>query len=111
MPSPINLPPRWATPTIGGTLRYFLGADKVWLQFVPTVLGVTWFCFYWLKERLTWNWPEQMPILVAVSVLTTSYGWTLIMSSCSWLSCRWPRAYCKRPELGWASGHGPVPGH
>ena len=66
---------RWATPTIGSTLRYFLGADKMWLQIVPTVLGVIWFCFYWLKERHTWNWPEQMPILVAVSVLTTSYGW------------------------------------
>jgi Glycosyltransferase family 87 len=69
-------PSYWATPTLGGMLRYFIGIDHVWLQFLPTALGVVWFCFYWSKKRLDWNWPEQMPLLVAVSVLTASYGWT-----------------------------------
>lgn len=69
-------PTYWVTPTIGGMLRYFLGGEKVWLQFVPSALGVTWFCFHWWKERVTWKWPEQMPLLLMVSVLTTSYGWT-----------------------------------
>lgn len=69
-------PTHWVTPTIGGMLRYFLGGDKVWLQFVASAIGVTWFCFHWLKERVTWRWPEQMPLLLMVSVLTTSYGWT-----------------------------------
>jgi hypothetical protein len=73
----IHYPPSsWATPTIGGGLRYVLGVDKVWLQFAPSVLGVAWFCFYWAKERLAWKWSEQMPLLVAVSVLTSSYGWS-----------------------------------
>jgi Glycosyltransferase family 87 len=65
----------WATPTIGGTLRYFWRLDLVWLQYVPTVLGMVWFCFYWIKKRLTWNWPEQLPLLVAISVVTSSYCW------------------------------------
>lgn len=69
-------PSYWATPTLGGGLRYVLGIDKIWLQFVPSVLGVAWFCFYWAKERLAWKWPEQLPLLVAVSVLTSAYGWT-----------------------------------
>ena len=64
------------TPTLGGTLRYFLGGDKVWLQFVPTAWGLVWFCFHWRKARHTWSWPEQLPLLLMVSVLTTSYGWT-----------------------------------
>jgi hypothetical protein len=66
----------WATPTIGGMLRHFLGPDKLWLQFAPAVLGVVWFCFYWSKHRLNWQWPQQLPLLVAISVLTASYGWT-----------------------------------
>ncbi len=69
-------PSQWVTPTLGGMLRYFLGGDKVWLQFVPTALGLVWFGFHWRKERHTWSWPEQLPLLLMVSVLTTSYGWT-----------------------------------
>ena len=70
-----NSPIYWATPTLGGTLRYLLGYEKTWLQFLPTASGVAWFCFYWWKRRRAWNWPEQVPLLVAVSVLTASYGW------------------------------------
>jgi len=66
----------WATPTIGGALRYFLAPDKLWLQYAPAALGVVWFGYYWSKNRLNWQWPQQLPLLVAVSVLTTSYGWT-----------------------------------
>ena len=69
-------PSDWATPTIGGTLRYFLGVNQVWLQFLPTFLGLIWFYFYWRKVRLTWKWSEQLPVLITVSVLTASYGWT-----------------------------------
>ena len=70
------LPYLWATPTIGGTLRHFLGPDKLWLQFAPAALGVVWFGYYWSKNRLDWQWPQQLPLLVAISVLTASYGWT-----------------------------------
>jgi len=66
----------WATPTIGGTLRHFLGPDKLWLQFAPTALGVIWFGYYWYKNRLNWQWPQQLPLLLAISVLTASFGWT-----------------------------------
>jgi hypothetical protein len=69
-------PTDWTTPTVGGALRCFLGPDKQWLQFVPTASGVIWFCSYWMKRRLAWNWPDQMPLLVMVSVLTSAYGWT-----------------------------------
>jgi Glycosyltransferase family 87 len=68
-------PSQWATPTIGSLLRFFLGKDKVWLQFVPTALGMVWFCYYWLKKRHTWNWPKQLPLLMLVSLLTASYDW------------------------------------
>jgi hypothetical protein len=37
---------------------------------------VIWFGYYWSKNRLDWQWPQQLPLLVAISVLTASYGWT-----------------------------------
>ena len=41
----------WYTPTIGTYLRLWLGAERHWLQFVPTGLGLLWFCFYWQRRK------------------------------------------------------------
>jgi len=73
----INEPPLyWMTPTFGSLLRMLFGQDKQWLQFVPTALGALWFLFYWRRQRHTWVWDEQMPLLLLVSLVTTSHRWT-----------------------------------
>jgi hypothetical protein len=46
-----------------------------WMQFVLPILGVVWFAYYWRRRRHNWNWTEQLPVLVTVSVLTAAYGW------------------------------------
>ncbi len=66
----------WETPTFGTALRLLYGQEKHWLQFVPTVLGVLWFLFYWQRHRSMWVWAEQMPVLLLVSLVTTSHRWT-----------------------------------
>jgi len=65
----------WATPTLGGLLRLILGYQKAWLQFAPLPIGLAWLATYWPKQRRTWCWVEQMPILLFVSVVTAAYGW------------------------------------
>jgi len=72
-----NQPPfYWATPTLGALLRLFFGIEKNWLQFMPSVAGLLWFSLYWLKRRSAWDWREQIPLLLLVSVVTTSYCWS-----------------------------------
>ncbi|PWB55132.1 MAG: hypothetical protein C3F13_05270 [Anaerolineales bacterium] len=67
----------WAVPTFGSYLRYFwLGLDQFWLQFLPFLLGLIWFIFYWKRYGNQWNWAEQMPIILLVSILTSPYAWT-----------------------------------
>jgi hypothetical protein len=61
------------TPTLGSLLRFAFGADHYWLQFVPTVLGAAWVILYWSRRRDRWDWTEQLPVLVLVSLLTTAY--------------------------------------
>jgi hypothetical protein len=46
-----------------------------WMQFVLPILGVFWFAYHWRRRRHNWNWTEQLPVLVTVSVLTAAYGW------------------------------------
>jgi hypothetical protein len=46
-----------------------------WIQFVPPLLGLLWFAFYWRRHRDNWDWKDRLPVLVTASVLTTAYGW------------------------------------
>lgn len=101
-------PAEWATSTFGAVLRIRFGIENFWLQFLPSVLGCLWFVFYWQRHRERWDWREQLPILVLVSVVTAAYGWTFdypvfllaIVQSAVWLlQGRW--TWSKRGLL-WA---------
>jgi hypothetical protein len=70
-------PSMFATPTIGGYLRYFFfGVDQFWPQFIPVFAGFTWVVFYWQAHHLRWSWREAAPLLAFASVLTAPYCWT-----------------------------------
>ncbi len=62
-------------PTWGSLFRITWGAQHLWLQFVPSFLGLVWVVWYWFKKRKTWNWSQETPLLLLVSQLTASYGW------------------------------------
>jgi hypothetical protein len=69
-------PTDWATPTMGGVLRVLLGYQNRWLQFIPPLIGTAWMLFYWSRNRFTWKWVDQLPIVILVSTVTAPYGWT-----------------------------------
>jgi hypothetical protein len=67
-------PEQWISPTPGAFLRVLVGGEKFYLQFVPTLAGLAWYVPHWIRHRKTWDWAEQMPILLLVSFVTASYG-------------------------------------
>mgnify|MGYP006289777149 CR=1 FL=1 len=69
-------PVDWATPTLGGLLRFVFGIDRFWLQFVGPGLGGVWFFFYWRRYGEHWEWREHLPLLLLISVATAAYGWS-----------------------------------
>jgi hypothetical protein len=90
----------WANPTIGSYLRYFwLGTDKFWPQFLPSVLGGVWFIYYWFRHHTAWNWKTELPIILLVSQLTSPYSWTYdqvilipaILVAVIWMTADWKR--------------------
>src|SRR5262249_11268652 len=62
------------TPTLGALVRLLLDRNKVWLQMIPQIVGLVWVAVYWYRRRNQWDWSEQLPLLVLVSLLTTAYG-------------------------------------
>ncbi len=67
-------PPRMLSPTLGALLRLGFGLDKLWLQYVPTALGLVWFAIHWLKNHRQWVWSSQVSVLLLASFLAASYG-------------------------------------
>jgi hypothetical protein len=62
------------SPTLGTVLRLAFGEENIWLHLVPSVLGVTWLVYYWLRNRSDWVWADRLPLIVLVSFLTAAYG-------------------------------------
>ena len=70
-----NRPPaQWLSPTLGTVLRLAFGAGFFRLQFVSVALGLAWFAWHRRRHSDSWNWTEQLPLLLVVSFATAPYG-------------------------------------
>ena len=90
----------WANPTIGAYLRFFwFGIDKFWLQFLPSIIGCAWIIYYWIRHQRSWNWKDELPILLIISQITSPYSWTYdqvilipaILQATIWITYDWKR--------------------
>jgi len=71
-----NYPPTfWIMATIGSTLRLLFGEELFYLQFIPSIFGLVWLFYYWLKNSNHWDWKKNLPLIILISIVTTSYGW------------------------------------
>src|SRR5262245_9624961 len=102
LPTPFD----WQTPTMGQAARFFFAPEAVWLQFVPSLIGVFWLLFHWHKSKNQWEWSAQLPILIVASLATTSFAWSFdyivllpaIIQAASRLSGR-QELFCKSPVI------------
>jgi hypothetical protein len=70
-----HTPTQWRSPTIGSYLREALGEEKFGLQYLPMLIGFAWLAWEaWRSRTRSWNWLQQMPMLLLVSFVTASYG-------------------------------------
>ena len=58
-------PAQYRSPTIGTVLRLAFGEGQFRLQFLAMIPGLLWFMPYWWLQRRSWNWLEQMPLLLS----------------------------------------------
>jgi len=72
----VILPMDWANPNIGVALSAIFGNDLRWLRWIPAIGGITWLLCYWHKNAKRWDWSEDLPLILLVSIVTTPYCWT-----------------------------------
>lgn len=66
----------YESPVWGTLLRHALGgldSTPFVLQYVPVLFGIAWMAFAWphLREK---DWPQTLPVLIIMSLLTAPYG-------------------------------------
>jgi len=66
----------WPTPTLRNIFPLLLGHNDRWLQSLPTVIGIAWLIYYWQQHKMGWQWSEELPLLLLVSVTTSFFAWT-----------------------------------
>ena len=66
----------WATATVGWWLTFFLGLERHWLQFLPSVLGGLALLGWLWRQPGPWHWEEVTAPLLLGSLLTAAYGWS-----------------------------------
>jgi hypothetical protein len=64
----------WALPVPAYWLRMWLSPDQFWVQFVPCAVACAGFLAYRVRAGAAWGWSRTLPLVVAVSMLTTPYG-------------------------------------
>jgi hypothetical protein len=69
-------PLEWATPSLGTAIAEFSAISGAWIRWLPSFGGAMWFLWYWSRRAETWDWLTELPLVLLVSVATTSFGWT-----------------------------------
>jgi hypothetical protein len=67
-------PAQYRSPTLAHCLRVLIDPGNFRLQFLAMIPGLAWFVPWFYLNRCRWDWKEQMPLLLLVSVLTAAYG-------------------------------------
>lgn len=59
------------------TLATWMMQTSPYLQYLPFILALVFFTFQWRRFGASWGWPDQMPLLVLVSLVGVTYAWFL----------------------------------
>jgi hypothetical protein len=64
----------WALPVPAYWLRLWLAPEHFWVQFVPCAVACSGFLAYRVLKGAAWDWSRMLPLVIAVSLITTPYG-------------------------------------
>jgi hypothetical protein len=69
-------PLEWATPSLGTIFAELFQIRGMWTRWVPPLAGAGWFFWYWCTHSRGWDWLDRLPLVLLVSVTSTSFVWT-----------------------------------
>ena len=62
-------------PTASFLFQMLLAQNHPWVQFIPTAVACAWATRRYLNSHAQWNWQNDMPVLLLISVMTSPNAW------------------------------------
>ena len=85
----------WVLPVASYWFRVKIDRERFWLQFLPCTLASIGLLIWRFASGSRWKWKTALPVVVAVSVLATPYGWIfdlpVLLVTVVWAACRLTR--------------------
>ncbi len=75
-PTELALPLDLPAPTLRNVAKLLLQLELGVWQMLPSLLAAAWVVFYWWRHRTDWQWSERLPLILLVSLTTSTYSWT-----------------------------------
>lgn len=67
----------WETPTLSTALRMLFPSQRVWLPYLPTLLGILLGFGLWFRWRKEFEWRQYLIPITLLSTITTPYSWPM----------------------------------
>ncbi len=62
-------------PTTSLVFQALLAQNHPWVQFIPTAVACAWAARRYLNNHVRWDWQNDIPLLLLVSVMTSPDAW------------------------------------
>jgi hypothetical protein len=62
-------------PTASFLFQMLLAQNHPWVQFIPTAVACAWAARRYLNSYVRWDWQNDMPLLLLVSIMTSPNAW------------------------------------
>jgi hypothetical protein len=62
-------------PTASFMFRMLIAQNHPWVQFIPTAVACAWAVRRYLNSHVRWDWQNDMPVLLLVSIMTSPNAW------------------------------------
>jgi len=62
-------------PCMSIVLRLWLSPTKLFIQYIPVILGSVWALAYFWPRRRTWNWIKDGSLIALVSIFVAPFSW------------------------------------
>jgi hypothetical protein len=62
-------------PTVSFLFQMLLAQNHLWVQYIPTAVACAWATRRYLNSHVRWDWQNDMPLLLLVSIMTSPNAW------------------------------------
>ena len=62
-------------PTLATLLRISVAPNRLWIQFIPSVIALVWATWFYWRNRAAWDWRWHGLLILFATIISSPYSW------------------------------------